>query len=41
MASHFMIDLETMSTAADAAILSIGIQEFDPRGEGIDESAGL
>ena len=40
MASHFMIDLETMSTAADAAILSIGIQEFDPRGEGIDESAG-
>lgn len=40
MASHFMIDLETMSTAADAAILSIGVQEFDPRGKGIDESAG-
>ena len=36
-----MIDLETLSTAADAAILSIGIQPFDPRGEGIDPAAGL
>lgn len=40
MAEHFMIDLETMSTAGDAAILSIGIQPFDPRGQGIDEAAG-
>lgn len=40
MAEHFMIDLETMSTAADAAILSIGIQPFDPRAQGVDESAG-
>ena len=40
MAEHFMIDLETMSTAADAAILSIGIQPFDPRAQGIDEAAG-
>lgn len=41
MAEHFMIDLETMSTAGDAAILSIGIQPFDPRGQGISEAAGL
>lgn len=41
MADHFMIDLETMSTASDAAILSIGVQPFDPRGDGIDEGAGL
>lgn len=41
MAEHFMIDLETMSTASDAAILSIGVQPFDPRGDGIDEGAGL
>jgi hypothetical protein len=40
MADHFMIDLETMSTAGDAAILSIGIQPFDPREQGIDEAAG-
>lgn len=40
MAEHFMIDLETMITAADAAILSIGIQPFDPRAKGIDEAAG-
>ena len=41
MADHFMIDLETLSTAADAAILQIGIQAFDPRGDGIDPAQGL
>lgn len=41
MADHLMIDLETMSTAGDAAILSIGLQPFDPRGDGIDPAAGL
>jgi len=41
MAEHFMIDLETMSTAMDAAILSIGVQPFDPREEVIDEARGL
>lgn len=41
MANHFMIDLETLSTAADAAILQIGIQAFDPRGDGIDPAQGL
>lgn len=41
MADHFMIDLETLSTASDAAILQIGIQAFDPRGDGIDPAQGL
>lgn len=29
---HVMIDLETMSTASNAAIISIGAVKFDPRG---------
>jgi hypothetical protein len=39
--NHLMIDLETMSTASDAAILSIGIQPFNPEFNSIDESLGI
>lgn len=41
MANHFMIDLETLATSADAAILQIGIQAFDPRGDGVDPAQGV
>ncbi len=30
MAKHFMVDIETLSTAVNAAVLSIGAVEFDP-----------
>lgn len=41
MTQHFMIDLETLATSADAAILQIGIQAFDPRGDGVDPAQGV
>lgn len=31
--THFMLDLETLGTQADAVILSIGVIAFDPLGE--------
>lgn len=30
MTKHFMVDIETLSTAVNAAVLSIGAVEFDP-----------
>lgn len=36
-----MIDLETLATSADAADLQIGIQAFDPRGDGVDPAQGV
>lgn len=33
---HLMVDLETMSTRTDAAILSIGAVVFDPNSESLD-----
>lgn len=35
---HIMIDLETLSTASNALILSIGAARFDPLGDGIVDS---
>lgn len=35
MAQHIMLDLETLSTAADAGIIQIGAQAFDPEGDGL------
>lgn len=32
---HVMVDLETLSTAPDAAIVQIGAVEFDPLGSGL------
>ena len=34
---NIMLDLETLSTANNALILSIGAVKFDPHGEGLDE----
>ena len=33
---HLMIDLETLATTPDAAILTIGACKFDPRSNDID-----
>lgn len=38
MNTHLMVDIETMSTRQDAAILSIGAVLFDPNGDSIDET---
>ena len=35
MAKHLMVDLETLATSPDAAILTIGAVLFDPKGQGI------
>lgn len=35
MNTHVMIDLETMGTGSDAAIIAIGAVKFNPRGTGI------
>lgn len=32
---HIMVDLETMGTGNDAAIIAIGAVKFDPRGSGV------
>ena len=32
---HLMIDLETLATTPDAAVLTIGACKFDPRGKDI------
>lgn len=35
---HFMLDIETLSTTVEAAVLSIGVVEFDPiTGKTLDE----
>lgn len=41
MASDIMIDLETLHTAPDCVILSIGAVRFDPKGTGIAERLEL
>ena len=35
---HLMIDLETLATTPDAAILTIGACKFDPRSNDVDET---
>lgn len=35
MNTHIMLDLETMGTASDAAIIAIGAVKFNPRGNGV------
>ena len=35
MATHVMLDFETLDTAVTATILSVGIVKFDPNGTGI------
>jgi exodeoxyribonuclease VIII len=36
--NHCMIDIETMNTGHDAAIITIGAVMFDPRGKDTEES---
>lgn len=38
MTQHVMVDLETMGTGNEAAIVSIGAVKFDPMGGGIDDA---
>lgn len=38
MTTHVMVDLETMGTGNEAAIVSIGAVKFDPMGSGIDDA---
>ena len=38
MTLHVSLDLETLSTASDALILSIGAAKFDPHGSGVADS---
>ena len=35
---HHMLDLETLGTAPNSAILQIGLARFDPAGSGIDDT---
>jgi hypothetical protein len=41
MASHIMIDMETLDTAPTTVILTIGAVKFDPRGVGVVEKLEL
>jgi hypothetical protein len=41
MASHIMIDMETLDTAPSTVILTIGAVKFDPRGVGVVEKLEL
>jgi len=38
MTTHIMVDLETMGTGNEAAIVSIGAVKFDPMGAGVDDA---
>ena len=35
---HHMLDLETLSTAPNAAIIQIGVVRFDPEGQGVTDT---
>ena len=35
---HLMIDLETLATSTDAAVLTIGACKFDPKGDDRDKA---
>ena len=36
---HLMIDLETLATSTDAAVLTIGACKFDPKGDDRDKAS--